>query len=88
MRSLKSKCDSWWLYVLLCGDLSLYTGVTNHPIRRLWEHVDGIGCKYTKSHLPVEMRLLVFVGTRSNALKAEIWFKSLPRGEKMRMVCE
>ena len=42
------------VYILRCGDGTLYTGCTNDLPRRLQAHQSGRGAKYTRSRLPVE----------------------------------
>ena len=46
---------SWYVYMLRCGDDTLYTGCTNDMTRRLAAHQKGVGAKYTRSRLPVEL---------------------------------
>ena len=41
-----------YVYILRCGDGSLYTGATVDLARRLEVHSSGKGAKYTRSHLP------------------------------------
>ena len=43
------------VYILRCGDGTLYTGCTNDLPRRLQAHQSGRGAKYTRSRLPVEL---------------------------------
>ena len=43
------------MYVLRCGDGSLYTGITNDVEKRLEMHRSGKGSKYVRARLPVEM---------------------------------
>ena len=43
------------VYILRCGDGSLYTGWTNDLPRRLKAHQAGKGGRYTRSHLPVAL---------------------------------
>ena len=43
------------VYILRCGDGSLYTGITNDLSRRLAAHSSGRGAKYTRSRLPVAL---------------------------------
>ena len=45
----------WTVYILRCGDGSLYTGCTNDLSRRLAAHRKGKGAKYTRSRLPVAL---------------------------------
>ncbi len=45
---------SWYVYILRCGDESLYTGITDDPVRREKAHNAGKGSRYTRAHLPVK----------------------------------
>ena len=45
----------YYVYVLACGDGSLYTGMTNDLRRRMTLHAAGRGAKYTRSHPPQEL---------------------------------
>ena len=47
--------EPYYVYMLRCGDGSLYTGSTNNVDKRLKAHKSGAGCKYTRSHQPVEL---------------------------------
>lgn len=42
----------YWVYVLVCRDGSLYTGMTNDLRRRMALHMTGKGAKYTRAHPP------------------------------------
>ena len=44
-----------YVYVLKCSDGSYYTGSTKDLERRLWQHKNGNGAKYTKTRLPVKL---------------------------------
>jgi chorismate synthase len=76
----------WYLYVLECGDQSLYTGITADLRRRLKQHNAGRGAAYTASRLPVRRIGAWQFNNRSDALKAEAAFKSYPRLKKLRLV--
>ena len=39
----------WTIYILECGDGTLYTGITDDLQRRLKAHASGRGAKYTRS---------------------------------------
>lgn len=45
----------YYVYLLRCGDGTLYTGYTNDLKRRLAVHNAGKGAKYTRSRLPVDL---------------------------------
>jgi len=44
-----------FVYILECSDGSYYTGVTNNPERRLYEHQSGFVKGYIHSRLPVKL---------------------------------
>ncbi len=74
----------WYLYVLLCSDNTLYTGVTTDISRRLIEHnTNNRGAKYTKTRRPVKIVYCESYNNRSAAQKAEYAFKKLTRKEKL-----
>jgi len=77
-----SKPSPWLLYVLQCGDGSLYTGITNHLERRISQHQQGKASRYTRSRLPVSLLYREPCRNRSQALKREWAVKSLSRAEK------
>ena len=72
----------WYVYLLRCSDDSLYCGTTMDLQRRLQEHNDGTGCRYTRSRLPV--RLVWYSGTlnKSEAYKEEYRIKRLSKTDK------
>ena len=73
-----------YFYVLLCNDNTLYAGYTIDPARRLQEHNDGSGAKYTRvaKRRPVTMIHQECFSSRSDAMKAEAAFKKLTRRQK------
>ena len=72
----------WYLYILRCGDGTLYTGITTNVERRLEEHRQGRGAKYTRGRGPLELAYQEKCGTHSEALKREYAVKQLTREEK------
>ena len=72
----------WYLYVLRCGDGTLYTGITTDVERRLEAHRQGRGAKYTRGRGPLELAYQEECGTHSEALKREYAVKRLTREEK------
>lgn len=74
---------SWYLYILRCGDDSLYTGITTDVDRRLEAHRAGRGAKYTRGRGPLKLVYREFCGTHSQALRRELAVKAMPREEKL-----
>ena len=74
------------VYILRCGDGTLYTGCTNDLPRRLQAHQSGRGAKYTRSRLPVELVYQEAVPDRSAALRREAAIKRLARRRKLALI--
>lgn len=77
---------SWHVYMILCSDGSLYTGVTTDPARRLRQHAHGHGAKYFRGRHALRMVYLESGHTRSTAGKREHQIKQLPRADKIILV--
>lgn len=75
-----------WVYILRCGDGSLYTGWTNDLPRRLAAHQAGKGGKYTRSHLPVALVYQETYATPAQARRREWQLKQLSRAEKLTLI--
>ena len=74
------------VYILRCGDGTLYTGCTNDLDRRLRAHQAGRGAKYTRSRLPVELVYREAVPARSAALRREAAIKRMDRRAKLALI--
>ena len=77
---------SWYVYMLRCGDGTLYTGVTDSVERRLAAHRSGKGAKYTRGRGPLELAYTEEVLDKSAALRREYQIKRLSRSEKERLI--
>ena len=76
----------WYLYILRCGDGTLYTGITTDVERRLEAHRSGKGAKYTRGRGPLELVYIEKCGDHSDALRRELEIKALPREEKLKLI--
>lgn len=74
----------WSIYLIRCGDNSLYTGITNDVVKRFAVHVEGgaKAAKYLRSRHPLRLVYTVELGTRSDASKVELFIKKLPKKTK------
>lgn len=77
--------QSWWVYIVLCNDATLYTGTTNNLSKRIDKHNAGKGAKYTRSRKPVRLLFSESYSSRSLACKRESEIKKMSRGEKERL---
>jgi predicted GIY-YIG superfamily endonuclease len=76
----------WYLYILKCGDGSLYTGVTTDLRRRIKSHNDGNGGKYTRYRLPVSLQYSESYSRKSEALKRELQIKGWSKPKKETLI--
>lgn len=80
--------DTWKLYILRCGDGSLYTGITIDVAERLKKHTEGKGAKYTRGRAPLKLVYLEECESHSQALKREYRIKQFSREEKEKMILQ
>ena len=85
-RSPKKRCEKWFLYILKCGDLSFYTGITNDLERRFKMHSEGKGARYTRTRRPLEVVYRETCRSRSAALIRECAVKAFPRKKKRALI--
>ena len=78
--------ESWKVYILRCGDGSLYTGITKDISARLEQHRSGKGAKYTRGRGPLELVYSEECPDHSVALRRELQIKALPRAEKEKLI--
>jgi putative endonuclease len=76
----------WHVYILQCADGSYYTGVTNSIKKRIKEHLDGKGGRYTRSHKPRKLVYQEKCLDRSQALKREYQIKKLKKQQKQKII--
>ena len=74
------------VYILRCGDGTLYTGWTNDLEKRLRTHAAGKGGRYTRARLPVELVYTETYATAHEARSREWHIKRMTRAEKLRLI--
>ncbi len=77
---------NWQVYILRCGDGTLYTGITNDLEKRIQAHNEKRGARYTRSRLPVALVYQEAADSRSSASQREIAIKKLTRNQKMSLI--
>lgn len=78
----------WRVYILVCCDGTLYTGVTVDLEKRLEAHRRGIAAKYTRSRRPVTLAYQELQPDRSQALRREAALRRLGRAGKLALIAE
>jgi putative endonuclease len=78
----------WHVYILRCGDASLYTGISTNVEARVQRHAAGRGAAYTRSHLPVTLIWTQAMDSESAARKREAEIKRWTRQQKLDLVLQ
>ncbi|NCC24134.1 MAG: GIY-YIG nuclease family protein [Deltaproteobacteria bacterium] len=80
--------DAWTVYMILCSDGSLYTGITTNVDRRLAQHRGELpgGARFFRSRRPIKVVARFAAFGRSEALRMEARIKALPKADKERLV--
>lgn len=76
----------WTVYILQCGDGTLYTGIASDVQRRFQEHQCGKGAKYTRGRGPLTLKYTEECDSKSDALKRELAVKALKKKEKEALI--
>lgn len=73
---------NWQVYIILCSDDSLYTGISTDVERRFAQHLAGTGARYFRGHSPRRLVYLERGHDRSSACRREAEIKKLRPVEK------
>lgn len=76
----------YFVYVILCDDNSLYTGITNNLERRIKEHQTKSGGHYTKSHRGIKLLYHEKFLNKAEATKREKQIKGWRREKKLNLI--
>ena len=75
-----------YTYILECKDGTYYTGWTNNLEKRLKDHNDGKGAKYTKARRPVTLIYYEEFEAKEDAMRREYAIKQMTRSEKLQLI--
>lgn len=72
----------YWLYLLECEGGVYYAGIALDVERRFYQHLFGTGAKFTRARCPLRIVAARAYPGKSEALRAELQLKALPRSRK------
>ena len=76
----------WFVYILICRNDDLYTGITNNLQRRFNEHKSGKGGHFTRSFGAEKILYSEEYANKSSALKREAQIKGWTRKKKLALI--
>lgn len=77
---------SYYLYILICKNDKLYTGITKNPKTRFLLHAEGKGAKFTQRNKPIRIVYIEKLKSLSEASKREAEIKKLTRKQKDELI--
>lgn len=83
VKTMPAENKCYVVYMLKCGDGSLYTGYTNDLQGRLIKHTEGKGAKYTRGRGPFQVVYEKKFSDKSEAMRYEAQIKKLSRQDKL-----
>lgn len=78
--------QNWSVYIILCSDGSLYTGISTDVERRFRQHQSGQGAKFFRSRQPKKIVFLEAGHCHSSAAQLEIQIKKMTHSDKIGFV--
>ena len=79
--------SEYTLYIILCDNKNLYTGITTDLDKRYQQHCNGTAAKYTRSFKPIAILNHWVIGSdRGQAQQLEYQVKQLPRTTKEHII--
>lgn len=76
----------WSVYIIVCEDGSLYTGISTDVERRFRQHCSGKGAKFFRARRAVRVGYRETGYTRSAASQREAAIKRMSRTEKLALL--
>ena len=75
-----------YVYILECSDGTLYTGWTNNLDKRIEQHCNGTGAKYTRGRGPVRLVYHEEFNDKRDAMRREYEIKKYSRINKLKLI--
>ena len=75
-----------YVYIIKCGDGSLYTGWTNDLKKRFENHCEGKGAKYTRGRGPLELVYFETFEDKKEEMRREYAIKKLKKLKKEKLI--
>ncbi|KIU09480.1 GIY-YIG domain protein [Clostridium butyricum] len=75
-----------YVYIVECSDGTLYTGWTNNLDKRIEQHCNGTGAKYTRGRGPVTLVYHEEFNDKRDAMRREYEIKRYSRINKLKLI--
>ena len=76
----------WYVYLVLCRNGAIYTGIARSVAARYAQHVAGTGARYTRANRPRQLLAKFACPNQSEASRMEAAVKKLPAADKWKLI--
>jgi putative endonuclease len=76
----------WYVYLLLCRNGAIYTGIARNVAARYAQHVAGTGARYTRANPPRRLLVKFACPNQSDAGRMEAAIKKLAAADKRKLI--
>jgi len=78
--------EHWYVYLILCRNGAVYTGIARSVAERYAQHLAGTGARYTRANPPRRLLAKFLCRNQSEASRIESAIKKLGAADKRRLV--
>ena len=89
LRALAARARAarrWYVYLLLCRNGAIYTGIARNVAARYAQHVAGTGARYTRANPPRRLLAKFACLNQSDAGRMEAAIKKLAAVDKKKLI--
>ena len=76
----------WYVYMLLCDNGAIYTGIARSVAARYAQHVAGTGARYTRANPPRQLLAKFACASQAEASRMEAAIKKLAAADKRKLI--
>ena len=85
MAAQERAAKRWYVYLLLCRNGAVYTGIARNVAIRYAQHVAGTGARYTRANPPLRLLAKFACLNQSEAGRMEAAIKKLTPADKRKL---
>jgi putative endonuclease len=86
MAARERAARRWYVYLLLCVNGAIYTGIARNVAARYAQHVAGTGARYTRANPPRRLLAKFACANQAEASRMEAAIKKLAVADKRKLI--
>lgn len=86
LAARKRAAKRWYVYLLLCRNGAIYTGIARSVAARYAQHIAGTAARYTRANPPRRLLAKFACTSQSEASRMEAAIKKLTAADKRKLI--